>query len=916
MSLAAGTRIGPYEILGSIGAGGMGEVYRAHDAKLNRDVALKVLPEAFVTDPDRLARFRHEARVLAVLNHPNIGQIYGFEDSGGSHALVLELVEGVTLEELIEAGGDLATIERPSHRAMEIRHDAKSKRAGGLSLDQIIPIARQIAEALEAAHEQGLVHRDLKPANVKVREDGTVKVLDFGLAKALDTAAPSTVEAMNARTLTAQRNELGLVLGTAAYMAPEQARGRAVDKRADIWAFGAVLYEMVTGQRAFKGEEVSDVLAAVLRQDVDWTALPTSTPASIRRLLARSLERDVQLRLRDIGEARVVLADPATLATTAPISTPQASGAWRLLPWAVAALFVVAAGVGWWGRFHPPPTPPRAVTRSAMILSSSAETANDVALSHDGTRLAYWEGGVGHGHIVLRLMDQMDGKAIPGTDDGDWPVFSPDGQWIAFFSGASPRKLKKISVTGGMPITLCDAGSMDSTVPSISWDQDETVVFGSDTGLMRVAAAGGRPEPLTTIDAKAAETGHTFAQLLPGGQSLLFTITGTSAASSRIAVLDLRTHLHRVLVNGAATGRYVPTGHLVYQRGDALLAVPFDIKQLGVTGSETPVVEGVSRSDYTFSNTGLLVFTPAGVQGSSTLEWMDRKGAAQPLPAPPRAWGALAVSPNGKLVAATIRDNVISADTHTDIWKYDIERTTLTKMTFEGSNDVPVWSRDGEWVTYRSTRDGKSAIYRMSVSGNGPPDLVIAEPGFTIFPSSWASDGTLVYSKREQTSTAKMQIWILPAAGSRSKPQRLLQTAFDEWNPGVSQDGRSIAYMSEESGQPEIYVVPFPGPGGKVQISTHGGVNPRWSRNGRELFYTEVNAPGAIMGQLMAVNMQTATPGRPQPLFKVPGQFDVTPDPQQFLVARRQGNAKGLANRFIVITDWFEDLRRRAPIKR
>jgi Tol biopolymer transport system component len=274
------------------------------------------------------------------------------------------------------------------------------------------------------------------------------------------------------------------------------------------------------------------------------------------------------------------------------------------------------------------------------------------------------------------------------------------------------------------------------------------------------------------------------------------------------------------------------------------------------------------------------------------------------------------VSPGGKVVAAAIRDNVIGADSHTDIWKYDIERTTLTKMTFEGSNDVPVWSRDGEWVTYRSTRDGKSAIYRMSVNGNGPPELVVAEPGFTIFPNSWAPDGTLVYSKREQTSTAKMQIWILPAAVSRGKPRRLLQTAFDEWNPRVSPDGRSLVYMSQESGQPEIYVVPFAGLGGKVQISTHGGVNPRWSFNGRELFYTEINPPSATLDQLMAVNMQTATPGRPQPLFKVPGQFDVTPDPQRFLVARRQEDAKGTANMFIVITDWFEDLRRRAPIKR
>jgi eukaryotic-like serine/threonine-protein kinase len=891
MSLTPGSRLGPYEILSSLGEGGMGEVYRAHDVKLSRDVALKILPEAFVTDPDRLARFRREAQILASLNHPNIAAIYGFEDSGATHALVLELVDGPTLADRIAQGP--------------------------IPLADALPIAKQITEALEAAHDLGIVHRDLKPANVKVRDDGTVKVLDFGLAKARDPASVSNANAANSPTLTGHATHVGLIIGTAAYMSPEQARGKAVDKRADIWAFGVVVYEMLTGMRAFTGEEISDVLAAVLRQDVDWAALPESTPASIRRLLARCLERDVKLRLRDIGEARVVLADPATPALADTTSAPRARGVWRLLRWAATTLLVLAAGAGWWGWFHPPATPPRAVTRSAMILPSSIESANDVALSRDGTRLAYWEGGVGHGHIVLRMMDQLEGKAIPGTDDGDWPVFSPDGQWIAFFSGVSPFKLKKISVTGGPPITLCDAGRMDSTFPSISWDDDETIVFGSDTGLMRVAAAGGKPEALTTIDEKAGETGHLFAQLLPGGQAWLFTISGTSAATARLAVLDLRTHIHRVLVNGAAIGRYVPTGHLVYQRGDALFAVPFDIKRLVVTGSETPVVEGVSRFDYTFSNTGLLVFTPAGSQGNSTLEWTDRKGAAQPLPAPLRAWGALALSPDGKLVAAAIRANVNDADSHTDIWKYDIERTTLTKMTFEGSNDVPVWSRDGQWVAYRSTRDGKSAIYRMSVNASGPPELVVAEPGFAVFPSSWAPDGTLLYSKREQASTAKTQIWILPAAGSDGQPQRLLQTAFDEWNPGVSPDGRSVAYMSEESGQPEIYVVPFPGPGGKVQVSTHGGVSPKWSRNGRELFYVEVNALGATSAQLMAVNMRTAMPGRPQPLFKVPGfQFEVTPDPQRFLVVRRQEDAKGTANMFIVITDWFEDLRRRAPITR
>jgi len=892
MSLAPGTRLGPFDILAPLGAGGMGEVYRARDAKLGRDVALKILPEAFVTDPDRLARFRREAQVLASLNHPNIAAIYGFEDSGATHALVLELVEGPTLADRIAQGP--------------------------IALSDAFPIARQIAEALEAAHDLGVVHRDLKPANVKVRDDGTVKVLDFGLAKALDPAASASGEAMGSPTLTA--TQLGVILGSAAYMSPEQAKGKVVDKRADIWAFGCLLYEMLTGQRAFKGGDISDVLAAVLRQDVDWAALPTSTPASVRRLLSRCLERDVKLRLRDIGEARILLADPAAPETPDTTSAPQAPGLWRLLPWTTAALLAIVAAIGYWGWLHPRAVPRRTVTRSAMVLPNGPDYhANDVALSRDGTRLAYWEAVGGKGHIVLRTMDQLESKPIPGTEGGDYPVFSPDGQWIAFLSGGPGLsfKLKKIPVTGGTPVALCDApGSFELVAPNINWGDDDTIVFGSDTGLMRVPASGGNPEALTRIDKKAAPVEHVFPQFLPGSQALLFTIEGRSRATSDIAVLDLKTHLQRVLINAADAGRYVPTGHLVYQRGDVLFAVPFDLKRLTVTGSETPVVEDVSHSDYTFSDTGLLVFTPGGgsQRNNSTLEWADRKGTAQPLPAPPHAWSNLAVSPDGKLVAGTIRDSANDAEFHADIWKYDTERTTLTKMTFEGSNRSPVWTRDGQWVAYSSTRGRESSIYRVSVNTGGPPELLLgAEPGFSVVPHSWAPDGTLLYEKREDNASAKSQIWILPVSGSGGdrKPRRLLQTAFEETSPRVSADGKSVAYTSDESGQFEIYVVPLRKPGGKVQISTHGGVNPKWSANGRELLYVELNH------QLMAVNMQTAPPSRPQPLFKLPSlYFDVTPDPQRFLVARPPEAAKGSANTFIVITDWFDDLLRRAPIKR
>jgi len=904
LALTPGIRLGVYEIIEPIGEGGMGEVYRARDTKLQRDVAIKVLPELFAQDPDRLTRFEREARTLAALSHPNIAAIYGIEEWASMRALVMELVEGDDLSVFVARGR--------------------------LPLAEALPIARQIADALEAAHDLGIVHRDLKPGNVRVRADGTVKVLDFGLAKGFASDGPSAADAMHSPTLTARATQMGMIIGTAAYMSPEQARGKAVDRRADIWAFGVVLYELLTGERAFKGDEISDVLAAVLRQDVDWMALPTSTPAPVRRLLERCLERDPKTRLRDIGEARIVLANPAAPAAVDAASAPQASGIRRLLPWVTTVLLAVVAAVASWGWLHPPAAPRRTVTRAAMILSSSIERANDVALSRDGTRLAYWELSGGQGHIVLRMMDQLDGKPIPGTEGGDWPVFSPDGQWIAFLSGTSSSiKIKKIPVTGGTPVTVCDAGSMDSVFPTISWDNDETIVFGSDTGLMRVSAAGGKPQALTTIDTKAGDTGHLFAQVLPGGQALLFTIVGTSPATSRIAALDLETHVYRVLVNGAEAGRYVPTGHLVYQRGDALFAAPFDIRRRAVTGSEMPVVEGVSHFDYTFSQTGLLVFTPGSSSGSSqlvntTLEWTDRKGVAQPVPAPARAWASLAVSPDGKLVAGTIQVSPSDQSGGSNIWKYDIERTTLTKMTFDGSNNSPVWTRDGQSIAYSSTRDGKTAIYRMSVNASGPPELLLsAEPGFSAWPSSWAPDGALLYTTREQTGTTRMQIWILPAPGSGGQTRPLLETAFDAYDPHVSPDGKSVAYMSYESGQSEIYVVPFPrdvargrsGPGGKVQISTHGGVSPKWSADGRELFYIQGNTTRASLRQLMAADMQAAPPGRPRPLFTLPGSsFDVTPDPQRFLVARLPEAAKGTANTFIVITDWFDDLLRRAPI--
>ncbi len=492
MALNPETRLGPYEIVAPVGAGGMGEVYRARDSKLGRDVALKVLSGSFADDPDRLARFHREAHVLASLNHPNIAQIYGFEDSGATHALVMELVEGPTLADRIEQGP--------------------------VPLDEALAIARQIATALEAAHEQGVIHRDLKPANVKVRPDGTVKVLDFGLAKALDPTSSSDLNVMNSPTLTQRATQLGMVLGTAAYMAPEQAKGKRVDRRADIWAFGVVLFEMLAGERAFKGDDVSDVIAAVLRQDIDWRALPPSTPTNVRRVLERCLERDPARRLRDIGDVWIGMDTPEEPAA-APSATPAGRARSRLrtwLPWAVA-LVIAAGSIAWTFSRRTEPRPPL-VTRSAQTMK---DLSVFVAISRDGTRLAY---AVAAGTqnasagIVLRMLDQFEGRVVPGTEGGVFPLFSPDGQWIAY---TADEKFKKIPITGGTSIALCQGCSLQN---GGAWGDDGTIVFQSPKGLMRVSSDGGVPETLTTLDSSKGETGHVRPQFLPGGRRILFTV--------------------------------------------------------------------------------------------------------------------------------------------------------------------------------------------------------------------------------------------------------------------------------------------------------------------------------------------------------------------------------------------------------
>jgi Tol biopolymer transport system component/predicted Ser/Thr protein kinase len=855
--LVPGTQLGPYRIEAALGAGGMGEVYRAVDTRLKRTVAIKIAKENFGE------RFEREARAIAALNHPNICTLHDV----GPNYLVMEFIEGPTLAERIQQGP--------------------------VPLEKALGIARQIADALEAAHEKGVVHRDLKPGNVKIKPDDTVKVLDFGLAK----VAP--VLDGDSQDDTASLTTRGMILGTAAYMSPEQAQGKAVDKRADIWAFGLVLYEMLTGQRVFRGETASDTMAAVLTKEPEWERVP----AKVQRLLKRCLEKDPQKRLRDISGVELLLED-----------TPQGMPLRHSrVPWAVAA--ALAAGVAIWGWLHTPPAEPRPVTRwSAALPASEALNGSGLAISRDGTRLAYAEQTGGSSRIWVRMLDQPDGKPIQGTDGGLRPFFSPDGQWLAYFtspSGIGP--LKKVPLMGGPPITLCDgAGPVGGT-----WGEDGSIIFmGSSGGLTRVSASGGACENLTRADRQRREI-HRWPQLLPGGQAVLFTIGigGTSFDGARIAVLDLKSGGIRVLVNGASAARYVPTGHLVYVRGGTMFAVPFDLKRLVVTGPETPAIEGVyynsngGFADYTFSDSGLLLYMAETRTTEETLEWLDRKGVEQALPAPPQRYRGVRLSPDGRYVAVAmvIVGRAVRID---DIWIYELARGTLTRLTASGFNDNPVWTPDGRRVAFSTRKNPDGWIQWAPADGSGRPEQLLPSQAMAS-PDSWTPDGKMLLYH----SGTPAHIWTLPVTGSggESKPRPFSETSFNEFDAQVSPDGRWVAYTSDESGKNQVYARPFPGPGGKTSISIGGGQEPRWSRAGRELFYRD-----AGKNQLMAVDIQTSPAfraGQPRALFELrTGNWDVAPDGKRFLVVKEPRTVAGEAKMEAVV-NWFEELRQKTGKK-
>ena len=830
MALSPGTWLGHYEVLGHIGSGGMGEVYRARDNKLQREVALKLLPKAFAQDPERLARFRREAQVLAQLNHTNIAAIYSVEQSGETHFLVMELAPGETLRDRIKRGP--------------------------VPIEEALDIAKQIAAGLEAAHEKPIVHRDLKSANVKGTPEGVVKILDFGLARAFAADAGSSDPA-DSPTLTGMTAP-GTILGTAAYMSPEQARGKTVDKRTDIWALGCVLYEMLTGKHAFEGEDVTDILASVVKSEPDWQALPEATPTKVRELLRRCLQKDKDRRSRDAAEIQLQIQEaleaPAPETPTVPKAAPPVPLWRRPIPLVLASLAVgaIIAGLALWNLR---PTPPQPVTRFAVQLPPEDRIqttfSSSVAISPDGSHVVYTGPGADR-QLYLRSLDSPEANPIPGTEGGDNPFFSPDGQWIGFFAS---RKLMKVAVSGGPALTLCDAPNV---AVGATWGPDDTIVFSADnaegrSSLFRVPAAGGMPTMLTQPDAA-----NLWPEFLPGGNTLLFmSATSNNMDNAQIEALNLETGERRVLVQGGTYPRYAPTGHLIYHQAGTVMAVPFDVDRLEVTGASAPVLEGVMSSltaggipsgtgvaQFDFSRTGSLVYIAGTQAAESTLVWVDEAGAVEPLSAPPRNYLRPTLSPDGRQIAVNIQGET------SDIWIYDIARGTLTRLTFEGNNTGPVWTPDGERIAFPSARGGPRQLFWKPADGAGTVEQLTNDELFGSV-QSISPDGKLAFGT--VNPTGQSDLGFIELQGERTITV-FLKSPFDEGQPLISPDGRWVAYLSLESGRSEIYVRPFPGPGGKWQISTEGGVAPRWARNGRELFYA--SSPN---GQLMVIRPRFCT---------------------------------------------------------
>ena len=902
MSIASGKRLGPYEILCAIGAGGMGEVYRAKDTRLDRIVAIKVLPAHLADDPERRERFEREARTIASLNHPHICVLHDIGCQDGIDFLVMEYLEGETL--------------------------AQRLLKGPLPLDQVLQFAIEISDALDKAHRKGVTHRDLKPGNIMLTKSGT-KLLDFGLAKLKQETAPANISLSKLPTAKDNLTAQGTILGTLQYMAPEQVEGGEVDARTDIFAFGVVVYEMATGKKAFQGKSQASVIGAILKDyPPPMSSLQPMTPLALDRVVGRCLAKEQGERCqsaKDLTDELKWIAESGSQVTLAPTASAKGIrtlGRRALLLTLLSALLSggLVTGLAIWN-LKPSP-PPRPVSRTVITLPAGQHLAGledgpAVAFSPDGTHLAYIARQGGTQQVYLRTMDSMDARPIPGSEGATEPFFSPDGQWVGFFAVG---KLKKASVGGGAVLTLNDAA-----VPGgASWSSQGMIAFSPTAvgALQQVSGAGGVPQPLTRLE--KGEYSHGWPEFLPGGKAVLFAAAPASInwTNAQVAVQSVGTGERRNLIQGTHP-HYAPSGHLVYAQGENLMAVPFDPQRLTATGAAVPVVEGVLQStfsgaaQYSISATGSLVYVPGVVQATQrSLVWVNRNGAEQPVAAPAHSYRTPRLSPDGRRVAVGITEQ------ETQVWLYDLSRETLTRLTFEGNtNNNPSWTPDGKRIAFTSNKEGPRSLFWQLADGSGGLERLTASEYLHV-PTSWSPDGQLL-AFNEINPTTGYDIWVLrlgdPSASSGQirKAQPFLRTPFNEGAARFSPDGRWLAYISNESGRYEIYVQPYPGPGGKWQISTEGGTEPVWNPNGRELFYRS----GEKMMEVEVTTQPSFSVGKPGVLFEGPYEptpgttpnYDVSPDGQRFLMVKGREQAEAAPTQINVVLNWFEELKQKVP---
>ena len=878
--------LGHFQIIEQIGVGGMGEVYRARDTKLDRDVAIKVLPQRLAKDDEFLARFQREAKLLAALNHPNIAAIHSIEESEGVRFLALELVGGETLAEQIARGP--------------------------IGVEETLRLSCQIAEALEAAHDRGIIHRDVKPANIKITCEGKVKVLDFGLAKPEETdeAVEETAEQLTDTPTRVTGPVYGVILGTLGYISPEQARGDPLDKRTDIWSFGCVLYECLTGDMAFKRRTASDTLVNILEYHPDWEALPDATPANIRRLLRRCLDKDAHDRLRDIGDARIEIQEALAGPTEEPgtvVTATAPPALWRrAVPWALA---VVAVGFATWALIRPSPTTPRSPSTFELPLPVGEQLAGEhsIAISSDAARVVYAATRGDGIQLYVREMGELGSAPITGTEGAELPFFSADNESVGFFAD---NKLKKVSLRGGAPQTLADAPSPWGG----TWAPDGTIIFAPATaaGLYRVSSEGGDATLLTTPDVDGGETWHTWPEVLPGGKHVLFTIGRADIGSydeAIIATVALDTGERQIVHEGGTDARYAPTGHLVFAQSSGLLAVPFDLESLQVTGQPVQVLGGVrvqqasGSAEFAFSDTGSLVYLPGGPEPESTLVWVNRQGEVQPLASEPNGYFELRLSPDQQRLVVSI------GWANHDIWVYDFARENFERLTFGWDEHDPMWTPDSKRVVFTSDRAGVPKIFSTSADGGGQIEQMVPSE-LEQRPVSFSPDGKLLAYEELHPATGR-DIWLLPL-DPLGEPIEFLVTPFNEQRPMFSPDGNWIAYHSDAAERPEVYVKRYPDTGERWKVSPSGGYAPAWSPDGKELFYRS----GDKVVVVTVNTEQGFSPGRPQELFSNPhainsGAYDVAADGR---FATIHSEPEQIPTRLTVVLDWFEQLERLVPV--